>query len=67
LDLFLVHVDELLCFTDAGGIDDDLASVLPPNFTPHVFTPVEQLEDNELLPVHDSAQLIFRVGRVIQG
>jgi hypothetical protein len=65
LDLFLIHVDELLRLTNAGRVDDDLAPVLPPNFTTHVFTPIEQVKDNELLPVHDGAQLLLRVGWVV--
>jgi hypothetical protein len=66
LDLLLVHVDELLRLANARGVYDDLTSVLPPDFTTHVFPPIEQMEDNELLPVHDGAQLLFRVGRMLQ-
>jgi hypothetical protein len=65
LDLFLFHIQELLHFTNAGGVYDYLAPVLPPDFTPHVFTPIEQVEHNELLPVQDGAQLFFRVDGMV--
>jgi hypothetical protein len=61
----LVHVQELLRLANAGGVDDDLAPVLPPDFAAHVFASVEQMEDNKLLPVHDGAQLFLRVGWVV--
>jgi hypothetical protein len=65
LDFFLFHIQELLHLTDAGGVDDYFTPVLPPNFTPHVFTPIEQVEHDELLPVQDGAQLLFRVDGMV--
>lgn len=65
MDFFLIHVQELLRLANAGGVDDYLPPILPPDFTPHVFPPVEQVEQNELLPVHDSAEFFFRVCRVV--